>query len=286
MTWAVGSDYVFLIERISQDKGLYAPYSIVRAGERIFFLNNIGFFKIEPGTNYPVEIGKERFDRYFLSQLDRKNLQLVIGAADPRGSRVFWSFRGSGMSADGQYTALICYDYAIDRATIMPMSGQYLVQMAQPGVTLDSAALASVLPPNGAIGGIDTPGAASLDSYVPLTAPDIAQFDTNNILAFFGGPPIDAIMDTSEQGTDQQRLRVRGFRPITDAQTVLGSCSRRENLAQTAIYTTEVPITTLSRIVPLNVSTRYSRGRVHIPAGTVWSFAAGVEPYVALEGNI
>jgi hypothetical protein len=40
----------------------------------------------------------------------------------------------------------------------------------------------------------------------------------------------------------------------------------------------------LSQICPLNVSTRYSRARIRIPAGTAWTYAAGVEPYVALEG--
>lgn len=289
MTWAPGSDYVFLIERISQDKGLYAPYSLVRAGERIFFLNNTGFHKIDPGTNYPVEIGKERFDRYFLSILDRGNLQLVIGAADPRGSRVFWAFRGSGMSVAGQYTALICYDYAIDRASIVPMNGEYLVQMQQPGVTLEG--LDAVIggrtdgtPDTSGIG-IDTPGTASLDSYLPSAAPDIAQFDTNHMLAFFGGSPIEATMDTAEQGTDGQRVRVRGLRPITDAQSVFGSCSRRESLQAVASYVAESQLTTISKICPLNVSTRYSRGRIRIPAGTVWSYAAGIEPLASLEGT-
>jgi hypothetical protein len=454
MTWAPGSDYVFLIERISQDKGIYAPYSVTRAGERIFFLSNIGFHKIEPGTNYPVEIGKERFDRFILQNLDRVNLQLVIGAADPRGSRVFWSFRGAGMSTTGNYTALLCYDYAIDRATIIPMMGEYLLQTSQPGTTLEGldgvtpgALLISATPPAGvtataagnsgvisaitfvpgsgytsgtylavaltggagsgatanivvdstgvvasvtmvnpgsayaatnslsasitggsvsitvssvitstrltiapgassipataypsttagttyltldnptgglasatlpqyqyigfdsthvdlvtlaysgstgtaSIGGALEAVSLSLDSVLPSTAPDIAQFDTNHQLAFFGGPPIEAILDTSEQGTAGQRLRVRGLRPITDAQIVLGSCSHRENLRQIATYTNESQVTTLSQICPLNVSTRYSRARIRIPVGTTdapntWTYAVGVEPYAVTEG--
>ena len=35
---------------------------------------------------------------------------------------------------------------------------------------------------------------------------------------------------------------------------------------------------------PLNLSTRYARGRVRIPAGTNWTYAVGVEPDFSLEG--
>jgi hypothetical protein len=293
MTWAVGSAYVFLIERISQDRGLYAPYSIIRAGERIFFLSGSGFHQIAPGANYPQPIGKEKFDRYFFSVLDRSQLQFIIGAADPKATRVFWSFRGANMSFDG-YTALICYDYALERATIMAMQGEYLVQMAQPGLTLDGAALAAILPavvtdPGPPIvydpdGGIDTPGAASLDSYVPSTAPEIAQFDASHMLAFFGGPSLQAVLDTPEEGTDGQRLRVKGLRPITDATSVFGSCSRRETVRDPITYVAESAVTPIG-LCPLNVSTRYARGRIRIPAATNWTYATGVEPQFGTEGT-
>src|SRR5262245_3540840 len=121
------------------------------------------------------------------------------------------------------------------------------------------------------------------DSFAPSTAPEIAQFDTAHKLAFFGGSPIEATMDTAEEGTDNQRLRVQGIRPITDATTFFASCSRRETVQASAIYVSEsAPIRT--GICPLNVSTRYSRGRVRIPAGTTWTYAAGIEPQFSTEG--
>jgi hypothetical protein len=48
MSYVPGSPIIFQIDRITQDKGLYAPYSIIRAGERIFFFAGQGFHKIEP----------------------------------------------------------------------------------------------------------------------------------------------------------------------------------------------------------------------------------------------
>jgi hypothetical protein len=253
MTFAPGTDYVFQIERISQDKGLYAPYSLVRAGERIFWLNNTGFHKIEPGSNYPVEIGKEKFDRYVLSNTDRTNLQLVIGVADRRSSRVFWSY---GTSGAGTYSNILCYDYLLDRASTVPMLGQYLVPIAQ-----------------------QISGASN-----PSTAPDIGEFNQNNYLCFFTGGAVEATLDTGEQGTDGTRVRVQGIRPITDAPTVYGSCSYRENTTSALSFTTESQMLA-NGWCPLNRSTRYSRGRIRIPAGTTWTRAIGIEPMFATEGK-
>ena len=77
MTYVPGSPVVFQIERISQDKGLFGPYSLVRSGERIFFFSTQGFHRIDPG-GFPVPIGRERIDRPFFTDLDNASLQLFI----------------------------------------------------------------------------------------------------------------------------------------------------------------------------------------------------------------
>jgi hypothetical protein len=99
MSYVPGSPVVFQVERISQDKGLFGPYSIIRAGERIFFYSTQGFHRIDPG-GFPTPIGRERIDRTFFADLDRSNLQLFIGAADPRNSRVFWAYKSANGTAN------------------------------------------------------------------------------------------------------------------------------------------------------------------------------------------
>jgi hypothetical protein len=37
--------------------------------------------------------------------------------------------------------------------------------------------------------------------------------------------------------------------------------------------------------VPANVSTRYTRMKLRIPAGTTWTYATGAEPSVTNEGR-
>jgi hypothetical protein len=273
MTFAPGTDYVFLIERISEDKGLFAPYSIIRAGERIFFLSISGLHVISPSQGYPVQVGKERFDRTILADIDRSNLQLCLGANDPRGARIFLAYKSASGTA-GNYDKMICYDYLIDRATIVPMKGEFLAQMAQPTASLDAL--------DGRYPNVDAM-TISLDSFAGSTQPELMQFDTMHRLSLFGGQPIEGVIETAEEGTDGQRVRVQGLRPITDATTVLMSCSKRERTFDPAVYVSEsAPLA--SGICPFNISTRYSRARLRVPAGTNWTYAAGVEPKFATEG--
>ena len=75
MTYTQETTLVFQIERVSQDKGLYGPYTVVRAGEILFFLSPQGLHRIAPGE-LPVEVGKGKFNRTLMADIDRANLQL------------------------------------------------------------------------------------------------------------------------------------------------------------------------------------------------------------------
>jgi hypothetical protein len=348
MTYVPGSPVIFQIERISQDKGLYGPYSIIRAGERIFFFSTQGFHRIDPG-GFPTPIGRERVDRSFFADLDRSNLQLFIGAADPRNSRVFWAYKSANGTAN-QFDKILAYDWVLDRFTPIKISGEYLLQLSQPGITLEgldpiaSGAMAITGAANNGAGlvrctvastatlttgqyvGIsNVPGASqtvsewiitvidathfdlrgstysasftgtlggsldamtnSLDNFSTATTPEIAAFDPSHMLNFFRGGNLEATLDSSEQGTDGTRLKVRGFRPITDAPVVYGSVSFRDTQQATPVFTGESLINALTGRVNLVKSTRYARARCRIPAGTAWTFIGGIEPDVATEGQ-
>jgi hypothetical protein len=95
-----------------------------------------GFMTMSP-SGYPAPIGKERVDRTFKADVDTGNLQLVLGASDPRYSRVFWAYK-SGNGAAGLFDKLLCYDYALDRWSPIALSGEYLGSLSQPGLTLEN----------------------------------------------------------------------------------------------------------------------------------------------------
>jgi len=77
---------------------------------------------------------------------------------------------------------------------------------------------------------------------------------------------------------------MRGVRPITNASSVFCSVLARDTIQVNATQSAESGLNIAGKC-PHNISTRYARSRVRIPAGTVWSFATGVEPDVIAEGQ-
>ena len=136
MTFNPGSPTVFDILKLSSSDGMFAPYSAVNAGGQTYFCSTQGFKTIPPG-GYPTAIGKEKFDRTFFADVDQANLQLLIGAADPQAPRVYWAYKSLAGQA-GLFDKIIIYDYALERATTVAMSGQYLATLAKPGLTLEN----------------------------------------------------------------------------------------------------------------------------------------------------
>jgi hypothetical protein len=280
MIYAFGSDYIFQIERVSQDVGMFAPLSLVRAGDRLFFLAHDGFYVIDaPGTagsGYPRPIGKERVNRTFFADVDASNLQLIIGVSDPKASRVYWTYKSIN-GASGQFDKVLCYDWAIDRWSIIIESGEYMSTLARPGITLESL---DAIAPGGSIDAMTT----SLDNFATVATAQLSIVDGTHTLGFFTGANLEAQLDSAEQElADGRRIRIRGFRPLTDATTVVGAVGTRENLQTAVSYSAEQAVDSRGRCVA-NVSTRIARGHIRIPAGSTWTFAAGVEPFFSQEG--
>jgi hypothetical protein len=82
-----------------------------------------------------VQIGRERVDRTFLTDLDKTNLQLFMGAADPRTTRIYWAYK-SVSGAPGFTTR---YSVMIPRwigSFQLSMSGEILIGISPTGTTL------------------------------------------------------------------------------------------------------------------------------------------------------
>jgi hypothetical protein len=336
-----------------------APYSLVRASDRVFFLSAKGFYVFVPG-GVPTPIGKERVDRTFFAAYDSANLQLVIGASDPQASRVYFTFKSTG-GTQGQFDTILAYDYALDRWSEILTSGEYLATLSQPGLTLEgldpfspgiisisgaanngsgairltiSGLTAGTGPSNtnlnientvtvygvngtteangtwrftiidsahidligstfvnaygggGSIGGAldQYAGQPSLDNVSNAALSQVAAVSTLHALGFFSGANLEAQVDTSEQViAGSRRVRVKGFRPVTDAATCYGAISARETAQAAANYSAEQAVNARG-LCPANVSTRLARAHVRIASGTNWTYAMGAEPIFAQEG--
>jgi hypothetical protein len=273
MIYAPGSPVVFQMERVSEEKGIFAPLSLVRGGDRVFYIGNDGFQMVLPG-GYPQPIGKDRIDNTFFADVDTGNLQLCIGASDPKASRVYWAYK-SLAGAAALFDKIICYDWALARFSLIEMPGEYLSTLARPGITLE--ALDSISASLDALG-------FSLDDVSTAALSQLSAVNSANKLGFFTGDNLEATMITAEKSGNGLRIRVRGFRPITDAGTIYGSVSRRETIQDAATVSDEVLINDYG-FIPTNVSTRHARGKLRIPSGTEWTYAMGIEPDVVPEGR-
>lgn len=275
MSYVPGSPIIFQIDRITQDKGLFAPYSIIRAGEKIFFFAGQGFHKIEPG-GVPEQIGREKVDRTFLADLDRGHLELFHGAADPRSTIVYWAYRSVNGVNPENYDKVIGYDYLLDRFFPLSITGEYLVGISQTGLTLEN--LDSISASLDAL-------TLSLDSYATAVQPQIAQFNASHVLGFFAGANMEATLESAEQGTDENRVTVRGFRPVTDASTLYGSVSYRDTPSAVPTAGTEVLVNARTGRCDMMRDTRYTRFKVRVPAAQTWTFSAGVVPDIVTSGT-
>jgi hypothetical protein len=269
MVYIPGNLPAFQIERISEDEGLLGPYSIIRAGSRIFFVSQSGF-RVVGASGAPVPIGREKVDRTFLADLDAANLHVLVGAADPASSRVFWAYKSEDTSSTTQFDKLIAYDWALERwSPPISVAGEYLGSLVKPGLTLEGLdAISSDL---------DALDLSSLDSVQAALLSKLAAFDGDHKLGFFDGDNLEATLEVPEQGAEGRRVFVRGFEVRTDAATVYGSVKHRANAQSTPSATSET-LVNAQGICPQRIETKLARAKIRIPAGTSWTYAMGVEP--------
>lgn len=135
LIFSPGAPFAFFIQRLAQDDGVYAQYSVVRAGDDVFFISPQGFKRIPAGGS-PTFIGKERVDRTFFANVDTGNLQLVLGVVDPTSTRVYWAYKSLAGQA-GLFDTVILYDRALDKWSQFLASGEFIAPLSKPGVTLE-----------------------------------------------------------------------------------------------------------------------------------------------------
>jgi hypothetical protein len=179
MTYAPGNPIIFQIDRISEEKGIYAPLSLTRSGDRIFWVGVDGFKMLIPG-GYPTPIGKGKVDTTFFADVDTNNLQLCIGASDPTDTRWFLAYKSKAGQA-GLFDKLICYDWALNKFTPIMTTGEYLATLAKPGLTLEN--LDAIAP-----GALTITGAASNGgpNLIRLAVASTATLTTGQIKAISG----------------------------------------------------------------------------------------------------
>lgn len=265
MIYVPGSELVFQIDRIAQDRGLNAPYSLVVAGEKVFFLTAQGFVQSD-ASGLLNPIGKERVDRTFYDQWDAANPQLMIGVADPTTNVVVWAYKSTEGGTENEFDRFLIYDWVLNRWTHAHVSGEYIASLAKPGLTLENL---------DAISGSLDALPFSLDDVSTSTLPALSVFDSDHAVAFFTGAFLEATLETAEYSVPGQVLNVNGVWPLSDAASIFASVGQRFNLNSTATYSSEAEMND-DGMCPQLVEARYVRTKLRFPENQDWSYAKGV----------
>jgi len=136
MVWVPGAPIIFDIQKIPDDRGVLAPYSVCQGGGYTFALSTNGFVQAQ-GDGQLVPIGTERVDRTTLADLDTGSLQLCIGAVDPK-RQLFVCVWKSLQGSSGLFDKGLVYHWPLKRWAPITVSGEYLLQAAIPGITLEN----------------------------------------------------------------------------------------------------------------------------------------------------
>lgn len=267
MIYAPGSEFVFQIDRIAEDRGLLAPYSLIPAGDRIFFLSAQGYIQSDASGQLNF-IGKEKIDRTFFADYNSSSPQLMIGVADPASNIAVWAYQSIDGAQTEFFNKLLIYDWSIQEWSKVEMQGAYISSLAKPGLTLEN--LDSISSSIDAL-------PFSLDDVSTATLPSLSMAGVNKMLGFFNGANLEATLETAEYSQFPYRTDVNGITPITDSPDAAISISMRDSLNDTATYSDESTLND-DGFAPLLEESRYVRAKLRIPAGSTWSFARGVVP--------
>lgn len=251
LIWNQNPATVFDINKITEEMGLRAPYSLCKAGGEVFFWAQQGFHRIGYSGG-PIPIGKEKVDRTFQAAIDTASMSLMIGANDPEGSRVVWMYK-STLGAAGFGDRLIIYDYLLERWTEIGLVAGGLEFLANMTMT--------------------------------DLAPKIAAFDQTHKIGLFNGSNMAAGLETAVIALDAwKRVRVQGSRPISDAASCSVTIFTRDGLEATEVSAGTVAMNA-QHWAEANVSGRFVRGLMIVAAGVTWTYATGLDPVFAPEGR-
>jgi hypothetical protein len=267
--FAPSSGFTFTRTVLNPKQGTLAPRSIVSIGPgRFFYLSEDGFF----GGVDRQPIGAERVDAWFLTQINQTYLAEVQGAADPFEKIVWWKYK----ALDG-LSYRLGYDWQLDRWCTTDLQVGEMVALATPAITWD---------------GLDLLYASIEDVAEPFDSrlfsggrPTFATFTSDNKLAYFTGPNLQATLDTADVEMDgMSRSFVNGARVTTDATTF----TLQDGVAAThggAVTFSTANTANRAGLVPFRSDGRLHRFRLTIPEATVWSIASSVNATAQLSGE-
>lgn len=125
----------------------------------------------------------------------------------------------------------------------------------------------------------------SLDSISIAAVATISAVDASAAVGFFTGTNMAAILETEEFDQGGKTVFCDTVRPLTDNPNASCAVVTRLSAQAPRIISTSCPID-VNGLAGICVEARYMRGRLTLPAGSVWSYARGLQPNFSAGGDV
>jgi hypothetical protein len=149
---------------------------------------------------------------------------------------------------------------------------------------LQGSAFVHAYTSGGVVGGSLDALPFSLDDISLASLAQLSMVNSSHTLGFFSGPNLEATLETPEQDGMGRRYLISGLRPMTDSPDAVCSIAARALQSDSSVYTAETA-REVTGVCPQRIDTRYARAKCRIPAGSVWTYAMGIEPEFRMTGT-
>lgn len=272
MIFQPGSDQAFRFERVENEHGAAAGYSLAATANTIYYLANDGFYSFNDNGLNPI--GAQRVNAWFRANCDSSRYFAVISFTDPFAPRIGWAFYNSAGSAN--FDRVIFYDWQLDKWTYAELTAQYWASLTTAGVTLEDLDV---------YGDIDSGGIPyPFDSRVwEGGAPVIGAVSAAGKMSFLqAATPLTAVLTSCpihvNPGSRSKDFVIEPMGVFNDGAPTL-RIGKRESTKNPVVYTSAVSPSILSGLYRITAS-----GRIHTfeqtitqSSGTVWEHAQGLD---------
>lgn len=215
---------------------------------------------------------------------------IVLGAADNGSGKVRLTLNALsnsdfslGSVADGP-SQNNCTVYGIVGTVEANVTTKYVIVDAT-HIDLPNVAFSNAYVSGGNIGGSLDKLPFSLDSISSAAIAALSMVGTNGRVGFFNGENMEAILETGEVDLEGSTVFVEAVRPMTDCADVVASIGGRFRAQDAVAYTGENGLED-DGVCPIEVETRYARARLRMPAGSIWTYASGIQPLAQEAGEV
>lgn len=221
----VGGDVVFQVQTIDENRGCWAPQSMIQIGGRSYFLAADGFYMTDGQAVLPIGNGK--IDKTFYADFDQTYRERMTVGVDYINKCILWAYPSASATA-GVPDKLIAYNFIENRWTHAEDVLQMIFSSLTQGYTLEQL--------DSLFTSIDDM-TISLDSSLWSGGIPTVMGFSGNTLGTFSGAAKDARFETGESDMPFGKNYVGGVKPLVTGEPAsvtvsVSTRSRQDNEAR------------------------------------------------------